>query len=119
MVPSHCAHLPSAHLHNLVCLRLVWCQVAAGIPRVAWVSASQAMHTCTLAMPKGTPNHPQVVKFAQESLFKILHIMVGLNNVDNNPRSFSGLQTLWADDLFDEFSRCFMDGLASACRYGS
>jgi len=43
--------------------------------------------------------------------------MVKLNSVENKPQSFSGLQALWTDEVFDEFSQCFTDGLASACRY--
>lgn len=47
------------------------------------------------AMPFGSGHHAEVTRFTQETFYSILHIMVGLNSVDNNPRSLTGLQGLW------------------------
>jgi hypothetical protein len=90
--------------------------VALAIPRVGWTTAASALKACADAMPKGSPLHPEVLKFTQENMYNILDIMVALHSVDNSPRSFSGLQGLWQDETFDEFSKCFLHGISNACR---
>ena len=75
----------------------------------------QALHD---AMPRGTTNIPEVVKFAQGPMYQILRIMVGLVDItelNGFPKTFARLQTSW-DTEFDEWGRCFEEVTTKSLR---
>jgi len=93
--------------------------VVGKLPGVFWVDAAAAMQALHDAMPRGTENIPEVVKFVQGPMFQILRCMVGLADVldlNDVPKTFTRLQANWDDEYFDEWRRCFEDGITNSLR---
>lgn len=89
--------------------------VAGKLPQVSWKTVAEAMAACVKCMPRGAKNE-EVIKFVQDCMFQVLHVMISLNAIEGNPRSLTGLQNLWKPDTFQEFNRCFHVGLSDAVR---
>jgi hypothetical protein len=69
-------------------------QVSAKLPQVSWKTAADGMAACVKYMPRGTKND-EVIKFVQDCMFQILHVMISLNAIDGNPRTLTALQSMW------------------------
>lgn len=69
-------------------------QVSNKLPQVSWKTLADAMAACVKYMPRLTKND-EVVKFVQDCMFQILHVMISLNAIDGSPKTLTALQEMW------------------------
>lgn len=96
-------------------LRMAIEEVTAKIPTVSWDSTASAMRACLQLMTPIERNN-DVIAFAKECMYQVLHVMVGLNSIDGKPKTMSDLQDMWKEKMFDKFNACFHEGLNAAIR---
>mmetsp|Transcript_10080 Transcript_10080/g.26308 ORF Transcript_10080/g.26308 Transcript_10080/m.26308 type:complete len:313 (-) Transcript_10080:906-1844(-) len=90
-------------------------EVSSKIPTVSWVTSASAMKASLTLMLQGERSD-DVVTFAKECMYQVLHVMVGLNSIEGKPKTMTDLQGMWKEKVFDKFTSCFHEGLACAMR---